>query len=63
MILDYAHEPSTITNALKEGGGQKSESEEDVIMKNGQRDTMLWALKIGEGGCEPWNVNRKTSKS
>ena len=32
-------------------------------MKNGQRDTMLWALKIGEGGCEPGNVNWKTSKS
>ena len=33
-----------------------------MIIKNGQRDTMLWALKIGKGGCEPGNVNWKTPK-
>ena len=51
MILDYAHEPSTITNALKEGGGQKSESEEDVITeeRNTENTTLLALKREGEG--------------
>ena len=43
MILDYAREPSTIRNALKsEGGGQNSESEEDVITEETQRMQHCW---------------------
>ena len=60
IILDYL---GGLNGSLESKNFSRLESEEDVIMKNGQRDTMLWALKIGEGGCEPWNVNRKTSKS
>ena len=60
IILDYL---GGLNGSLESKNFSRLETEEDVIMKNIQRDTMLWALKIGEGGCEPANVNWKTSKS
>ena len=68
MILDYAQELSTVTNALKEGGGQKSESEEDVITEERNRECNAAGFKErGRGDFpggpmaekQPSNVGRR----